>query len=82
MISALTTGTSPSLKATARLAKVHSSVVARLNRKVGLHAEAFHDERVHDLEVVALEADERHGYAHETRSPFPSSLVAALGSSP
>ena len=53
-----------SLKATGRLVNVHPSVVRRLNRKVGLHAEAFHDERVHGLEVVALEADERHGYAH------------------
>jgi IS1 family transposase len=54
-----------SLKATARLAKVHPSVVRRLNGKVGLHAEAFHDERVQDLEISALEADERHGYAQD-----------------
>lgn len=54
-----------SLKATARLAKVHPSVVTRLNRKVGRHAEAFHDERVQGVKVVALEADERHGYAQD-----------------
>ena len=58
-----------SLKATARLAKVHPSVVRRLNEKAGLHAEAFHDEQVHDLAVVALEADERHGYAHDKSQP-------------
>jgi IS1 family transposase len=58
-----------SLKATARLAKVHPSVVRRLNGKAGLHAEAFHDERVHDLDVVALEADERHGYAQDKSQP-------------
>jgi IS1 family transposase/transposase-like protein len=58
-----------SLKATARLAKVHPSVVTRLNRKVGSHAEAFHDERVQGLEVVALEADERHGYAQDKSQP-------------
>src|SRR5215813_9153629 len=58
-----------SLKATARLAKVHPSVVTRLNRKVGVHAEAFHDARVQDLEVVALEADERHGYARDKSQP-------------
>src|SRR5258708_2563916 len=58
-----------SLKATARLAKVHPSVVTRLNRKAGGHAEAFHDERVQDLEVVALEADERHGYAQDKNQP-------------
>lgn len=58
-----------SLKATARLAKVHPSVVTRLNRKVGSHAEAFHDERGQGLEVVALEADERHGYAQDKSQP-------------
>ena len=58
-----------SLKATARLAKVHPSVVRRLNEKVGRHAEAFHDERVHDLDVIALEADERHGYAQNKSQP-------------
>jgi IS1 family transposase len=58
-----------SLQATARLSKVHPSVVTRLNQKVGIHAEAFHDERVHELEVVALEADERHGYAQDKSQP-------------
>ena len=58
-----------SLKATARLTGVHPSVVRRLNGKVGLHAEAFHDERVHDLNVIALEADERHGYAQNKSQP-------------
>jgi IS1 family transposase len=58
-----------SLSATGRLAKVHPSVVTRLNRKVGRHAETFHDERVQDLKVIALEADERHGYAHDKSQP-------------
>ena len=58
-----------SLKATARLAKVHPSVVRRLNGKIGNHAQAFHDERVQDLEVIALEADERHGYAQDNSQP-------------
>ncbi len=58
-----------SLKATARLAKVHPSVVTRLNRQVGNHAEAFHNERVQDLNVVALEADERYGYAQDKSQP-------------
>jgi IS1 family transposase len=53
----------------AGLVKVHPSIVTRLNRKVGTHAEAFHDERVQALEVVALEADERHGYAHDKSQP-------------
>jgi IS1 family transposase len=58
-----------SLKATARLARVHASVVTRLKGKVGVHAEAFHDERVQALQVAALEADERHGYAHDKSQP-------------
>lgn len=58
-----------SLKATARLTGVHPSVVRRLNEKVGNHAEAFHEDRVHNLHVVALEADERHGYAHDKSQP-------------
>jgi hypothetical protein len=32
---------------------------------VGEHGAAFHDERVQHLKVAALEADERHGYAHD-----------------
>jgi IS1 family transposase len=58
-----------SLKATARLAKGHPSGVTRLNRQAGIHAAAFHDERVQGLEVVALEADERHGYAQDKSQP-------------
>ncbi len=53
----------------ARLAKVQPSVVRRLNGKVGLYAEAFHDERVQHLDVVALEADERHGSAQDKSQP-------------
>ena len=58
-----------SLRATARLARVHPSVVTRLTGKVGEHGEAFHDERVQGLSVVALEADERHGYVHDKSQP-------------
>jgi IS1 family transposase len=58
-----------SLKATVRLTKVHPSVVRRLNGKIGNHAQAFHDERVVNLDVIALEADERHGYAQDKSQP-------------
>jgi IS1 family transposase len=58
-----------SLKATARLAKVHASVVTRLKRQVGTHGEGFHDQRAQALDVVALEADERHGYARDKSQP-------------
>lgn len=52
-----------------RLAKAHPSVVTRLNRTIGAHAAVFHDERVQDLEVVALEADERHSSADDKSQP-------------
>jgi len=57
------------LSATARLARVHPSVVTRLKGKGGEHGEAFHDERVPGLQVVALAADERHGYAQDKSQP-------------
>lgn len=58
-----------SLKGTARLVKVDPSTVRRLNQRLGEHGEAFHDERVQDIEVEALEADERHGYATDKGEP-------------
>src|SRR5205823_13110 len=58
-----------SLSATARLARVHPSVGTRLKGKVRGHAETFHDEHVQDLEVMALEADERHGDAQDKGQP-------------
>lgn len=58
-----------SLKATSRMAKVDISVVRRLNRKVGEHGEAFHQERTPDLKVQALQGDERHGYAQDKGQP-------------
>ena len=59
-----------SLKATARLVRVNASVVRRLNGKLGEHGEAFHNERVQQLEVEALEGDERHGYAQDKQHPM------------
>ncbi len=57
------------MKATSRLAKVDISVVRRLNRKVGEHGEAFHEERAQGLMVQALQGDERHGYAQDKGQP-------------
>jgi hypothetical protein len=34
-----------------------------MNQRLGAHGAAFHDARVQGIEVKALEADERHGYA-------------------
>jgi IS1 family transposase/transposase-like protein len=58
-----------SLKGTARLVKVDASTVRRLNQRLGKHGEALHDERVHDVQPKALEADERHGYACDKGEP-------------
>jgi IS1 family transposase/transposase-like protein len=59
-----------SLKATARLVKVNASVVRRLNGKLGEQGEGFHNERVQQLEIEALEGDERHGYAQDKGHPM------------
>lgn len=59
-----------SLKGTARLVGVDVSSVRRLNQRIGEHGEAFHDERVQGVEVQALQADERHGYAGDKGQPL------------
>jgi transposase-like protein len=63
----LSEGCSP--ESTARLAQVDISVVNRLSLKVGQHVKRFHDARVQDLEVQALEADERNGFSQRKGEP-------------
>jgi len=58
-----------SLNGTARLVKVDASTVRRLNRCLGEHGQAFHDERVQAVQVEALQADERYGYAGDKGEP-------------
>jgi hypothetical protein len=58
-----------SLKGTARLVQVDPGTVRRLNRRLGEHGQAFHDERVQAVQVDALQADERHGYAGDKGQP-------------
>lgn len=52
-----------SVKGTARLLRVDAGTVRRLNRKSGQHGQRFHEEKVQNLSVTNLQADERHGYA-------------------
>ncbi len=52
-----------SLKSTERLTKVSRDAVRRLKDKLGEHGKFFHDERVVDVEVETIQADERHGFA-------------------
>ena len=58
-----------SLQGTARLVKVDASTVRRLNRRLGEHGQNHHDERVQDVTVEALQADERHGFAQDKQQP-------------
>lgn len=58
-----------SLKGTARLVQVDPSTVRRLNQRLGEHGQAFHDEHAQAVQVEALQADERHGYAGDRRQP-------------
>lgn len=58
-----------SQESTARLVDVDISVVQRLNKAVGKHGRQFHDERVNDVEVEALQADERHGFSDTKGQP-------------
>jgi IS1 family transposase/transposase-like protein len=52
-----------SFKGTARLVKVDPETVRRLNRRLGEHGEQYHEQKVQDVEVEVLQADERHGFA-------------------
>ena len=52
-----------SFKSTASLVKVDSETVRRINRMLGGHSRQFHDERVWDVAVSSLQADERWGFA-------------------
>ena len=63
----LSEGCSP--ESTARLVRVDISVVNRLSRKVGQHGKQFHEQRVRDVDVKALEADERHGFSQSKDQP-------------
>lgn len=50
-----------SLKGTARITKVSPEAVRGPSRQLARHGKHFHDERVRELPVTALQADERWG---------------------
>lgn len=52
-----------SMKGAARVMKVSPEAARRLSRQLGRHGRRFHDERIKNLPVTALQADERWGYA-------------------
>jgi IS1 family transposase/transposase-like protein len=58
-----------SLKGTARLVKVDPGTVRRLNGKVGRHGQQYHEQKVQDVAVTELQADERHGFAGNKQQP-------------
>lgn len=57
------------IKSTARLVKVDSSTVRRLNQKVGRHGQHYHEQEVDAVAVTELQADERHGFAGSKEQP-------------
>jgi len=57
------------IKSTARLVKVDSSTVRRLNRKAGRHGQQYHEQEVQDVAVTELQADERYGFAGSKQQP-------------
>lgn len=57
------------IKSTARLVKVDPGTVRRLNGKVGIHGQQFHEQAVQDVAVTELQADERYGFAGSKRQP-------------
>ena len=69
-----------SFKSTTRLVGVSQCVVKRLNKRLGEHGKLFHDERVTHVEVKALQADERHGFAVNKQTPMWEAEVIDLES--
>jgi len=53
-----------------RLCKVHHGTVERLIDKSGDHSEAIHNECAVDLEVTAIQSDERHGTVEEKKQQY------------
>lgn len=58
-----------SIKGTARLMRVDSSTVRRLNKRAGQHGQQYHDEKVRDVDVETLQGDERHGFVAQKSQP-------------
>jgi transposase InsO family protein len=58
-----------SFKGTARLVGVDPETVRRLNRRLGHHGQQYHEQQVQEVEVEALQADERYGFAGSKQQP-------------
>lgn len=59
-----------SVNSIVRLAKVDVSTVKRLKKRLGEHAQAFHEGRVQQIEVDSLQGDERYGFAGSKEQPI------------
>ncbi|UBV41517.1 hypothetical protein LAJ19_07510 [Deinococcus taeanensis] len=55
-------GAGNALKTTAKLTKLSRPTVRRLAILTGLHAQGIHDQHAKDLQLSALQADERYGF--------------------
>lgn len=57
------------VRTTARLTRSHRDTVTRVLRRLGNHSQVWHAERVLDVVVDSLQADERHGFVRDKRTP-------------
>jgi transposase-like protein len=67
-----------SVRATARLAKVAKTTVARLLRMAGHHAQQLHDQHVHGLRPRALEFDEQWSFVKKSKNAAPNMSAIRL----
>ena len=59
-----------SLKSTERLVKVSRDAVRRLRDKLGEHGKRFHAEKVINVKVESIQADERYGFVIDKQTPM------------
>ena len=52
------------------MCKVHHGTVERLINKSGDHSQAIHEECAVDLELTAIQSDERHGTVEEKKQHY------------
>lgn len=67
-----------SVRATARLAKVAKTTVARLLRMAGRHAQRLHDQHVHGLRPRAVAFDEQWSFVKKSKNAALSMSVMQL----
>ena len=67
-----------SVRATARLAQVSKTTVARLLRMAGRHAQRLHEQHVYGLRPRAVEFDEQWSFVKKSKNAAPRMSVMRL----